>query len=179
LPLSDGPGFANIPATYNFPDGDYLAYFNFWNINAESITFANTGIVVSFEVSGGVVINSTIEELYTGEELSETITYVDCGLDNITGCLTNALIFTFVPDGDSFDKFLGLYEKIELKPPFGYVNAVKNALSGVGTGSTAAFDFGQIPFIDTIFDPFKVLMAIGLWVLYALFFMGRLNNLHI
>lgn len=179
LPLSDGPGSKNIPTTYNFPDGDYLAYFNFWNINTNSITFANTGIVISFEVSGGAVINSTIEELYTGEEISETVTYVDCGLDNITGCLTNALIFTFVPSDGSLSKFTTLYTKIEKKPPFGYVTALKNALTGVNASAPAAFDFGTIPFQSTIFDPFKAIMVIGLWLLYALFFMGRLNKLDI
>jgi len=178
LPLQDGPANVGIPINYNFPDGEYFAYIHFWNINTDSITFEETGVVISFEVAGGVVINALIEQITDGLTIDPDI-YEDCSISNLDGCFKNALIFVFVPAPDAFDKFLGLYESIELKPPFGYVNAFKNALGGVGAGITSAFDFGSIPFINNIFDPFKGIIVIGLWVLYAIHFTGRVNNLDI
>lgn len=179
LPLSDGFKTTNVPTSYAFPDGDYISYFHFWNINSNSITFEQTGLVVSFTISGGSVVNSDLLEQYDGLELSDQLTYEDCSITNVDGCLKNALIFTFVPTPGAFDKFTTLYTKIETKPPFGYVTSLKNALSGLNSNSTSAFDFGAIPFQATIFDPFKAIMIIGLWLLYTLFFMGRVNKLDV
>lgn len=179
LPLTDGFKTTNITTNYAFPDGDYIAYFHFWNVNTNSITFEQTGIVLSFTIAGGAVSNTDLLEQDDGIGLSDQLTYEDCSISNIDGCFKNVLIFTFVPDAGSLDKFVGLYEKIENKPPFGYVSSVKNALSGIGTSGSSAFDFGSIPFQSQIFDPFKAILIIGLWFLYALFFMGRLNKLNI
>lgn len=179
LPLSDGLFNTNVPVNHAFEDGDYFAYIHFWNINTNSITFEQTGVVISFEVVGGAVQNALIEQITDGLTLDEDQLYEDCSISNLDGCFKNALIYVFVPEPDAFDKFTTIYQNIEKKPPFGYVTAVKNALAGITDGATPAFAFGDIPFQTTIFDPFKGILAIGLWVLYALFLMGRLNKLDI
>ena len=179
LPLTDGDHSTIVPVNHAFEDGDYFAYIHFWNINTNSITFEQTGVVISFEVVGGVVQNALIEQITDGLTLDEDQLYEDCSISNLDGCFKNALIYVFVPEPDAFDKFTTIYENIENKPPFGYVTAVKNALAGITDGATPAFAFGDIPFQTTIFDPFKAILAIGLWVLYALFFMGRVNKLDI
>ena len=184
LPLTDGAHAVNLPLEWiqdpgGFPDGDYFAYINYWNINRNTLTFSETGIVLSFTISGGQVTSSSVEELTDGTTIPLVTQYQECSLSNISGCFQNALIFTFVPSPDAFNQFTGLYERIENKPPFGYVTSLKNALSGVTDSATAAFDFGTIPFQTQIFDPFKAIMVIGLWLLYALFFMGRVNRLDI
>lgn len=184
LPLSDGTESVNLPLewvqdTGGFPDGDYFAYINFWNINRDTFTFSETALILSFTITGGQVTSTTLIESYDGTTLPPIAQYQECSLTNIGGCFQNALIFTFVPSADAFDQFTSLYERIENKPPFGYVTSLKNALSGVSDSASAAFDFGAIPFQTQIFDPFKAIMIIGLWLLYALFFMGRLNKLDI
>ena len=184
LPLTDGPHTKNIPLDYvindgGFPDGDYISFINFWNLNNNSITFGETNIILEFVISGGVVISSTVQEITDGTIPIPETEYQDCSVTNIAGCFQNVFIYTLVPEADAFDKFTTVYEQIENKPPFGYVTAVKNALSGITGNTTPAFAFGDIPFQTDIFDPFKGILAIGLWVLYALFFMGRVNKLDI
>jgi hypothetical protein len=181
LPLSDGFKTTNIPIDHSFSDGDFLAYFAFWNINTNRLTFEQTGIVVLFTVSGGVVTSSEVVELYNGETLGTdaSIVYEDCNIYNLDGCVKNALIYTFVPSENAFEKFVTLYEKVQNKPPFGYVLAVKNQLAMLGSSNTPAFAFGDIPFQDAIFGNIRDFLIIGLWFLYAIFFLGRLNNLDI
>lgn len=179
LPLSNGFKTTNIPTTYAFPDGDYVAYFHFWNINTNALTFEQTGLVVAFTVLGGQVVSSDLLEQYDGLELSQSIQYEDCSFSNIDGCFKNVFIAVLLPDPGAFDKFTTLYTKIEKKPPFGYVTALKDALSGVNSLGAPAFSFGSIPFQTEIFDPFKAILIIGLWLLYTLFFMGRVNKLDI
>lgn len=184
LPLFDGSDSVNLPLEWTqdaggFPDGDYFAYINFWNINRNTFTFSETALVLSFTITGGQVTATSITESYDGTTIPLVTQYQECSLSNISGCFQNALIFTFVPSEDAFNQFTSLYERIENKPPFGYVTSLKNSLSGVSDSAAAAFDFGDIPFQTQIFDPFKAIMIIGLWLLYALFFMGRVNKLDI
>lgn len=178
LPLSDGPATKLIPVTHNFIDGNYLAYINFGNITTDSETFTKTLLVLDFEISGGAVVSSTIE-VFDNTVFNPDTEYSDCSIRDLSACFTNALTYVFVPDSNTFTRFAGLYTAIENKPPFGYVTKIKNALAGVGASTTPAFDFGNIPFIATIFEPLKLLMITGLWIIYALFLMGRLDKLDI
>jgi hypothetical protein len=185
LPLADGTQSVNVPVNYNLPDtkefidGDYYAYINFWNITTDTITFNKTNIVLNFTISGGAIVSQNIVSITDGTEISTNIQYQDCSFSNIGGCFINALIFTFVPKPNSFNKFNNLWERIENKAPFGYIGGVINSLKGLNNTATPAFTFGDIPFINDIFTPFRTLLIIALWVLYTLFFMGRLSKIQI
>ncbi len=178
LPLVDGAGSKNLPVDYSFPDGDYIAFVNFWNINNDFFAFVEAGATVSFTVQNGAIV-STSAETSDGQNLGGGQTYQDCSLTNIGGCFINALIYTFVPADNSLSRFSTLYERIENKPPFGYVVSINEALRGLNASGTPAVSFGAIPFQNALFDPFKSFLVIGLWVLYAIFFMSRLNKLDI
>lgn len=182
LPLSDGNFSQNVPVEYSqgggFPDGNYIGFVNFYNININGLTFSYTNVTVEFEISGGIVISSTVIDILDGENLDD-IEYENCSITNLSGCFQNAMIYVFVPDSDSLDRFTTLYERIETKPPFGYVTSLRNSLDGVTTGTSSAFTFGTIPLQNEVFDPFKALLAIGLWVIYAFYFMGRLDKIDI
>lgn len=179
LPLTDGANNKVIVSNHEYIDGNYIAFLNFWNLNTDNLTFSRSNVTVEFEISGGVVDNFTITQLTDGLAVQDDTAYRDCSFTEIYGCFVNALIFVFVPDEDTFSQFTGLYTVIENKPPFGYNTAVKNALLGLNSSTTAAFSLSTIPFQDDIFDPFKSIMIIGLWVVYALFFMSRLDKLDI
>lgn len=185
LPLTDGNHTKNVPVNYNQPDtqefidGDYYAYINFWNITTDTLAFNKTNVVLTFTIDNGLVINQQVVSLTDGTEISANIQYQDCSLSNIQGCLVNAFIYVFVPAPNAFDKFLNLWERIEYKPPFGYVVSILDALNGLTDNATPAFSFGDIPFLNDIFTPFRSLLIIGQWVLYTLFFMGRLSKLQL
>lgn len=185
LPLTDGNHTKNVPVNYDLPDtkefidGDYYAYINFWNLTTDSLAFNKTNVVLTFTIDNGLVINQQVISLTDGTEISANIQYQDCSLSNIQGCLINAFIYVFVPAPDAFNKFLNLWQRIENKAPFGYVVGILDALNGLTDNATPAFSFGDIPFINEIFTPFRDLLIIGLWVLYALFFMGRLSKIQI
>lgn len=177
IPLVNGTGSRQIAFDTALQDGDYLAYFSFWNVNANEPVFTRTQAVLSFEISSGNIVFQTIEELTNGQGTSTSVQYEDCGINNIFGCIKNAFIWAFIPQESIFDRWDSLWSRIENKPPFGYLTATKNALMGVNSTSTPAFSFGTIPFTDSIFDPIKLLLVIALWVIYAFFFIGRLDKL--
>jgi len=178
LPLTTGTSTKTLISSHNYVDGDYIAFVNFFNLNNDSLTFTNSNIVIDFTVFNGVVTVSNVQSITDGSNISGNV-YQDCGITNIYGCFVNGLTYAFTPQPNSLDRFTGLYENIETKPPFGYVTGILDALNGMNGSTTPAFDFGNVPFIDTIFTPFKALLAIGLWVIYALFFMGRLSRIDI
>lgn len=182
LPLTDGTHSVNVPVNYiisngGFPDGEYYSYVNFWNINIDSFTFSEAQLIILFEVLGGSVSTSTVVENLDGINL-ESIDYVNCSITNLSGCFQNALIYVFVPNSESLNKFTLLYERIEKKPPFGYVTSVTDTLKNIST-TTSAFSFGNIPFQSQFFEPFKILIALGLWGIFIFYFMGRLSKLDI
>lgn len=183
LPLTNGAQSKNIPLEYlpdngGFPDGDYISYINFYNINTDNVTFNQANIILSFEISAGAIVSTNVDFISDGQNISTNFDYQECSITNLYGCLVNAFIFTFVPDENALDKFTGAWQQIEQKPPFGYVTSLIDALENNAV-TTPAFDFGNIPFISTIFDPLKILFSIGLWFIYALFFLGRMDKLDI
>lgn len=179
LPLTNGTSTKNINFDFTFEDGVYIAFVNFFNINTNNLTFPLTGITIKFEIDNGIVITSVIEQITNGQGISQNIeVYQDCSFSNIYGCFVNALVFVFVPAPTSLDRFTTLWQQVETKPPFGYVTSVINELSTMST-TTEAFSFGTIPFKEQFFDPFKILLATGLWAIYGFWFMGRLSKLDI
>lgn len=180
LPLTDGAHSKNIQVTdHNFEDGNYVSYVNFWNINNNAIVFNQTGLELSFEVSAGVVISSVVEEVFNGLNLSTQVPTADCSLTNITGCLINGLSYVFIPSGESFSQFTGIWDSISSKPPFGYITSTIGVFEGIEATSTPAFTFGTIPFMDTIFTPFRTLMISLLWFIYAVWFYRKVTKLSI
>lgn len=180
LPLTNGANSKNIQITdHNFEDGNYISYVNFWNINSNSIVFNQTGLHLSFEVSGGVVINSVVEEVFNGQNLSTQTPTADCSISNIGGCLINALTYVFIPSSESFSQFTGVWDSVSSKPPFGYITSTIDVFEGIDATTTPAFTFGTIPFMDTIFTPFRTLLVSLLWFIYAVWFYRKVTKINI
>lgn len=94
--------------------------------------------------------------------------------------LCEAMVFLFVPGDFSTGLLSYIWENISMKPPFGYVTVILNQLEAFETEGTALFDFGDIPFVSTIFTPLHTALAGLLWAIYAIYFYRhRLTQLDI
>jgi len=102
-----------------------------------------------------------------------------CNIANISGCFQNAITFLFFPSPDALATFSFLWENIRNKPPFGYVSQTVGALTNLSEGETAAFTFGELPFVDEIFTPLKNGLEGLLWISLIVGFLYRLRELDI
>lgn len=108
------------------------------------------------------------------------LTQIDCGTFEFGCQIQKAITFLFVPDQDVLNKFTNLWQTIAEKKPFGYVTVTINQLEELNTSGATAFTLGDIPFMDSIFSPFRALMASILWALFAIYFYkNRLIHLDI
>jgi len=102
-----------------------------------------------------------------------TLTQIDCGLFEFGCQIQKALTFLFIPPENALDKFTNLWQTIAEKKPFGYFTVTINQLKSLDSTGATAFSLGTVPFMDTIFTPFRTLIASILWALFAIYFYKR------
>jgi len=83
-----------------------------------------------------------------------------CGLTNLSGCISNAGAFLFVPSTDSLNNFITLKDSLAVKFPFAYLYDVSTAITtAISTNSnknvSVTIPFGSIATIPVI-DQAKV-----------------------
>jgi len=116
----------------------------------------------------------------TPRDTTGTQSQLDCTTFDIGCQFQKALQFLFVPSSDTLDRFSSLWQSLQDKKPFGYVTVTINQLKALDTTGAQAFDLGTIPFMDSIFTPFRTLFAGILWALFAIYFYtNRLRHLDI
>jgi hypothetical protein len=114
------------------------------------------------------------------KDTTSDFSQIDCALYDVGCQFQKALVFLFIPPSTSLDKWSNLWQTIAEKRPFGYFTVTKNALENLDENASSAFDLGTIPFMDTIFTPFRTLIAGILWSIFAIFFFkNRLSRLDI
>jgi len=110
----------------------------------------------------------------------DDLTQIDCQIFDVGCQFQKALVFLFVPSQNVLDRFSNLWQSIRTKAPFGYVSAVLDQLTELDNSGTAAFDLGELPFMNTLFTPFKDAFAVIMWGIYAIYFyQHRLTKLDI
>jgi len=118
--------------------------------------------------------------LLTPTSPTNELTQIDCDTFDVGCQFQKAVTYLFYPDQNVLDKFRNLWQTIAEKKPFGYVTHTISQLSQLSTSGSGAFDLGTVPFMDSIFSPFRTLMASILWALFAIFFYkNRLIHLDI
>ena len=111
---------------------------------------------------------------------TSNLTQIDCDLFEIGCQIQKALTFLFAPSNTVLDKFKNLWQTIAEKRPFGYVTVTIDQLKNLNTSGAQAFSLGNIPFMDSIFEPFRIAVSSILWALFAIYFYHyRLKNLDI
>jgi len=108
--------------------------------------------------------------LVSPRDNGNTLTQIDCGTFEFGCQVQKAIAFLFYPSPDILDRFTNLWQTIAEKKPFGYVSMTIRQLEELNTSGTTAFSLGTVPFMDSIFTPFKVLVGSILWALYAIYF---------
>jgi len=105
---------------------------------------------------------------------------IDCELFDIGCQFQKAMAFLFKPSNNALNRFSSIWVTISTKPPFGYVSTTITQLNTLTSTSSAAFSFGTIPFVDSIFLPFRALLASILWVIFFIsWYHFRLKHLDI
>ena len=170
-------GDVQIIPNYNFSDGSYYSYVQFYNIETSNIVFPETKIDVEFEIDNGLISEIKTLSVFTGGTLSEFESQT-CSLTNISGCIENSMRYLFLPSDTAIKRFTENWQDLRNYPPFGYLTSGLDALSNISTTTaTSSWSFGNIPFVNSIFDPFKLALIPLLWGIYGIFFYKRIREI--
>lgn len=101
------------------------------------------------------------------------LSQIDCATFDVGCQFQKALVFLFYPPSDSLNRFANIWQSIRDKKPFGYVTVTIDELTGLDSNATPAFDLGTVPFMDSIFTPFKTLLSGILWALFFIYWYHR------
>lgn len=154
LPLEQGTASTTIiitPSSYlnssstQLADGEYTAWFKFWNFSAGNFVFP-TSITLNFVISAGAISSQEIVEQTDGLLPESTYTLQPCSLVDIGGCISNAFAFAFYPSEESITYFSDLYLTLANKFPFAYMIDFKDSITQVFQGETTHSMTITVPF---------------------------------
>ena len=169
--------------TMTLPSGSVWTYN--WSLYAPSDTIfpysLQSGIYAFAVIGNPLLIQFGVPSLgnVSGLSVGTTTAPAPCGITDLQGCVQNALVYLFYPSTASLDQFGSLWTLIEYKPPFGYVVATIGAIKNFTASTTPAFALGTIPFVESIFSPFRLGIAALLWLVFIVAFYHRLTLLDI
>jgi hypothetical protein len=152
-----GSALLNTPYTFVMNNGTDNFYFTVFKRGTNNWSLGTTGY-------------SPIPEI-----LGNTCTTYD------VGCyLGRAIQYLFLPSPDALNSFNGLYTLFRDKPPFGYIFAINNIISGVNITETSAFTLESLPVLNTyIFTPLRTGIAWVLWVFFAFVLYTRFKHIQL
>lgn len=111
-------------------------------------------------------------------ESGADLTQIDCELFDVGCQFQKAITFLFYPNQNSLDRFANIWQRLTNVVPFGYVTVTINQLKSLDDNAVAAFEWPEIPFVNTIFDPMRTAISGIMWALFGIyFFMHRLRHL--
>jgi len=169
-----------------------------------TISFANggtslTGVVpfplayiylrITTNDTGGIATSSAPE--YYNAIVGQAFQYQPCGITELGGCISNSLIYVFVPSNESLDRFFSLKTDLESRSPFVYVyqvpdyfdslynTATSQALSITASTSLGNFTFLSASLIESVpySDTMRTIIGYLLWVMLALTIYARVTRL--
>lgn len=155
--------------TYNFSQAlqvntEYTYQVKLWNTGTD--TYSDPS------VSSGFATNA--DPLNTG---LSGYTQQECGIDNITGCFTNALNYLFYPTTNSYSELLALKDNIKNKPPIGYITGIFSTLGELSYTGDPTLSFATFtPLTTYIFDPLKTGLSVVLWLAFAFVIFKRFQH---
>lgn len=128
-----------------------------------------------------VINNSYLDAtgLISPVALPSDLTQIDCNTFDVGCQFQKAISFLFIPPQTSLDKFSSLWRELSTLKPFGYITQIIEQLKTINGSAAGAYTLPAVPFVDTIFAPFKSVLAIMLWGIFAFVFYRRIKNIEI
>lgn len=149
-----------------------LSYYKY------EIQVVATSSIVSFTTSNLTESELSIYPIPTSTATSsEWVFTCDPESGFFQNSLCNLARFLFVPTSLSVRNLTDLKEEIELKPPIGYFNLIKDALSNIHATGTPAFTLAGIEDLETdFFDKIKDILAILFYIIFGFWLLKRIIN---
>jgi len=108
------------------------------------------------------------------------LSQINCDLFNVGCQFQKAMTFLFTPSAGTLDKYTNTWQTIKSKRPIGYITVTIEQIKSLSSVGTPAFSLGTIPFMDTIFVPFRTLISAILWGIFAIcFYHFRLKHIEL
>lgn len=147
LPLSNGTTTKNILVSTSHPNGDYVAYISFWNLQNNSVTFSKTTLTLKYTITNSGV--STFSQVSVTNSTTNIATdYEQCTSFLDVGCgIRNSFKYLFVPSTDSVASFVGLKSLAMTKAPFVYVSQTSDIFKTIYVGRSGSVPTISIPFM--------------------------------
>lgn len=102
-----------------------------------------------------------------------------CSVSDLTGCMKKAFCWAFVPATWNAPPWSTLGDQVGQKPPFGYVSALTDALSGLNASGTPAFSTMTTQTrtdLAGVFDPLRDGLMWIIWLSGAVWLYNRVKN---
>jgi len=168
-------------------DGTYDLYVSFSNVGCviglSSCPFPLAYIYNYIIVTNGLVTFVGQNEIYNNlTPLSETVSYEDCSITEIGGCINNSIKYLFLPSQEKINEILLTKDALFTKIPFVYLSEINTVVDEVlNSEQTQSLDltlnlgFGEItiisremieavPFVNLL----NQLISASLWLAFAI-----------
>lgn len=110
--------------------------------------FPQSYIYTSFTITGGVLSSTSTIEYYNGLEPLDPEKYQPCSVTELSGCLSNSLLYLFYPSSAALTEINDTYDTLSTKFPFAYFTDFNDSISGLYTGTQTATSTITVPFGD-------------------------------
>lgn len=191
LPLTNGTSSVLIDLDVPLPDGAYTAQVNFYNLFSDTFVLNRSYLTINFTILSGALSS---QSLVDSNNAIFPISAVDfeCGLGNLSGCISTSFAFLFIPSENSVADFLSLNDTLATKFPFAYVYDFSDVISslysdpsmnmptfsvpwpGGNTFTILSYDLvNGVPFVSLI----RTIMGYLLWFAFGLAMYRRTLNI--
>jgi len=109
------------------------------------IPFEDSYVYSAFTIVSKAITDVPYIDYYDGLSPTEI---GQCGLSDLSACITNSLAFLFVPSENTFSSITSLNESLETKFPFAYLYDIAGVFEGIFTTSAANASEISVPFGD-------------------------------
>jgi hypothetical protein len=132
-------------------NSSYSYEIRFYNVNSivsGVLPFPETYILGQFDITSNALVDYGNQEVYDVFFEDDELRYQECSLSHISGCLSNAFIFLFVPSGENLNELEDFNSSLEGTFPFAYAYDMTDTLNTLYNSPQTATTTVSVPFLD-------------------------------